>query len=352
MNWEKSWEEVFRIWAKPPSPIEQKKWVRTRQAVNNAISSSSTLQNRGIEVVTHGSYRNHTIIRTDSDVDLCVLCTYTCINDNPWSMKHEESVLDIYETKDNVEYGLEPKTYAYDVYKEEVANALVNYFGDHNVSYGDKAIHVHATSFQVDADIVACYRYHIRKKDRDYLRGIAFHSKHYGISINNWPYQHYKNAIRKNKETGSRFKSVVRILKYLRNKIIEDTSSLAMYLPSFLIECLVWNVPNKAFNNNLYVEDIENVISYLISETDEIGKHKEWVEINNLRYLFRSSQDWNIIQIKDFLYSIVEYMMTNPAYYKLEYPFPGEILEDDLDIDQAYTDQEDEEIDWKDIGLD
>ena len=42
--------------------------------ISKAIEASAALASRDLRVFPQGSYRNRTNVRTDSDVDICVLC--------------------------------------------------------------------------------------------------------------------------------------------------------------------------------------------------------------------------------------------------------------------------------------
>ena len=57
----------------------------------------------------------------------------------------------------------------------------------------------------------------------------------------------------KNDATGRRFKAVVRILKRLRNEMVDNGHKVAGPIPSYLIECLIWNVPNEGFGHDTSV---------------------------------------------------------------------------------------------------
>ena len=56
------------------------------------------------------------------------------------------------------------------------------------------------------------------------------------------------NGFAKNSATRRNFKSVVRILKRLRNEMEDDGIVTAQPIPSYLIECLTWNVPDDKFS--------------------------------------------------------------------------------------------------------
>jgi hypothetical protein len=51
----------------------------------------------------------------------------------------------------------------------------------------------------------------------------------------------------KHQATGSRFKPTVRILKNMRNKLVNDGTLKAGVAPSYYIEGLMYNVPDSVF---------------------------------------------------------------------------------------------------------
>src|ERR1700756_722630 len=88
-----------------------------------------------------------------------------------------------------------------------------------------------------------------------------------GGQIINWPRQNYDNGVAKNDATSRRFKAVVRILKRLRNEMVDNGHKVAEPIPSYLMECLVWNVPNQGFGHDKYYDDVRYAIAHLWDRT-------------------------------------------------------------------------------------
>lgn len=281
------WETIFQNWAKPPSDTEQTRCDNVLGVVRNAISSSPALDNRRTTVFAQGSYRNRTNVRTDSDVDVCVLCRDTFFFDLPGGMTSED-------------FGIIPATYSYTKYKSDIEDALVSYLGRQAITRGNKAFDVHQNTYRVDADVVACFEYRRYSNNGSYLEGTSFETAK-GIRVVNWPQQNYDNGVAKNEATSKRFKAVVRVLKKLRNEMDENGYSEAKVMPSYLIECLVWNVPNQGFGHYNITGDVRYAIVHLYNNTQDFEKCREWGEINELKYLFRTSQPWKREQVNDFL---------------------------------------------------
>jgi predicted nucleotidyltransferase len=290
----RDWEAQFREWAKPPGKTEQDRCDNTVSAISNAIEASDKLRPRDVSVFAHGSYRNNTNVRKDSDVDIGIFCTDTLINDFPPGMNGDD-------------FGLPPATYLYEQYKNEVEEALVDYFGRPAVKRGNKAFDVHETRYHVEADVAAFFEHHRYEKDGTYLEGVVLLTDKEKKCIINWPEQHYENGVNKNKQTGTRFKSVVRVLKALSNEMTEQ-GVRSGDVPGFLIECLVWNVLNDNFQNDSYRADVRSALAFLFNNTRSYEDCKEWGEVSELIYLFHLGQKWTWQQAHAFTSAAWDYV--------------------------------------------
>jgi hypothetical protein len=291
----RDWEAQFREWAKPPGKTEKDRCDNAASAIRNAIKASDKLRTRGVSIFAQGSYRNNTNVRKDSDVDIGILCTDTFFHDplpEDWTQER---------------LGFSDATYHYDQYKNEVEEALVNYFGRSAVSRGNKAFDVHETSYHVEADVAAFFEHRRYKGDGTYLEGVELRTDKENHRIINWPEQHYENGVGKNNATGTRFKSIVRVLKALSNEMagqgIRDADVLG-----FLIECLVWNVPNGEFQNSTYRANVRAALAFLFNNTRSHEDCKEWAEVSDLIYLFHSDQKWTWQQAHAFTSGAWDYI--------------------------------------------
>ena len=113
-----------------------------------------------------------------------------------------------------------------------------------------------------------------------------------GARIINWPEQHYANAVTKNDATGRSFKGCVRILKTLRYAMLADGVASADATTSFLMECLVWNVPNDQFGNATWSSELRHCLAFLYNNTRSQAECGEWDEVSELKYLFHAQQPW------------------------------------------------------------
>lgn len=295
----RDWEATFANWGSPPSHTEQEKCANAERAIRKAIEASTRLRSKSIEVFVQGSYANRTNVRQDSDVDICVLYTNAFFADYSMSEGLNDSVL-----------GFSDGQYPYDDFKNDVESALVSYFGTGSVVRGKKAFDVYANTYRIDADVVPCFehrRFLGTPQSNHSLVGTELHPDNGGIVIN-WPRQNYANGVDKNEATSRRFKAVTRIMKSLRNEMVDEGYKSADPISSYLIECLVWNVPNEGFGHYSLKADVRYAIAHLWNNTRNQKACDEWGEVNELKYLFRPSQIWRREQVNTFLQAAWDYI--------------------------------------------
>jgi hypothetical protein len=291
----RDWEATFHEWSKPSSDTEQQKYENAERMIRDAIKESTALTGRDIRVFAKGSYRNNTNVRQESDVDIVVACRVPFFADFTFADYDKQAL------------GLVDSPYLYPQFKKDVGAALVAKFGSYGVTCGSKAFDVHATGYHVDADVVPCFelrryrkRTHLTLERFSYDLGTRFFSDT-GEEIDNWPDQQLENGIAKNNATGNRYKFIVRALKRLRNEMADQGIAEAKPIPSYLIECLVWNAPNTCFGNVKYYDDVRAVIVSVWNDTRTDEACREWGEVSDMKYLFRASQPWTRPSANSFL---------------------------------------------------
>jgi len=301
---QRDWHATFRQWAQPPSETEDQKASNAERMIRDAIRRSPKLANRNIGVYATGSYRNSTNTRTDSDVDIAVVLNEVFFYD-----QLPEGI-----TPEIAEFN--PSNESFDAFRADVGAALRAKFRS-GVTDGRKAFDVHENSYRLDADVAAFFQHRRYTSRREGDGRCLFHEgvemKVQGSGIVNWHQQHYDEGVAKNTATGKRFKRVTRIIKRLRSEMADapDVSAgrAATPISSFLIECMVHNVPDDTFNRSAetYFEDVKQVIGWLWTRLDK-AEHTKFTEVSGLKWLFRPTQRWTDTQAKDFLYSAWNYV--------------------------------------------
>jgi hypothetical protein len=293
------WEDKFRRWSKPPSLSEVAKQNNAERMVSEAMRESAALRSHKTSVIVQGSYRNRTNVPQDSDVDICVCCKDTFFY-NFGSADYGQS-----------EAGVIDATYSYTQFKNDVQAALETKFGTRGVRRGDKAFDLRENTYRVDSDVVAAFAYKwYRKRTFNALigefvpsyvtpEGTKFHSDS-GLEVINWPEQQYSNGVAKNDRTGTRFKSIVRTLKNLRYDMAESGISESNCICSYLIESLIYNVPDFVLSGESYYQNVRDCIAMCYQATAPEGDCDKWFEPNGIKFLFHSSQPWTRQQVNEF----------------------------------------------------
>ena len=303
------WEETFVEWAQSPGKAERTRCDNAIGIIRNAINGhevlGTALRRGEIKVFLQGSYRNRVNVRADSDVDVGVLYTESFFARYPEGYSGES-------------FGHVDASYTYGQFKDDLEQALVNYLGASMVRRGNKSIRLRETSYHVEADAAAFFE-HRRyfAKGRPPLPGVELRpdDKPWQGVVNfpealfeGWPNAHYENGRDKNQATRRRYRGMVRILKKVRNEMDDAGYQAAKGIPGYLLECLTWNAPNSQFGHDSWDRRVQNVLSYLWSNTKEDNSCKDWREVDDVKYLFHTSQPWSRAQAHAFIDAAWDYV--------------------------------------------
>lgn len=213
-------------------------------------------------IFLQGSYANDTNVYAESDVDVVMLLESTFQHDL-------ERLSDV--KKEAFHKAYESSTYNYYDFKKDVIGWLTHKFGN-CVKPGNKAILVKGENNRRDADVLPAIRFRRYFKfegmyDQNYAEGICFFTKN-GVRIVNYPKQHAEHCTRKHKHTNNRFKSTVRVLKNIRNHMIDESLISDDLAPSYYLEGLLYNVPDGRFGSS-HADTFESSMDYIVKADRE-----------------------------------------------------------------------------------
>jgi hypothetical protein len=288
-------EDMLTVWAQPPSDSEETKLANAERMIREALQNDMELSKFSYEVFGQGSYANDTNVRLNSDID---------INVRLLSIVHVE----VPQGKTMQDYGYTPRDYSFNDFKQRVFQALARHFGASEVEYCNKCIKVKGNTYRVQADVVPTFKLARYWANGSKQFGSWFVSNDYQDHIN-FAIQHIENGREKNAGTGKRFKRLCRIFKRLRYKMLEENIPISSNITSFLIECLLYNVPNSIFNSNLsWTDRLRQSIVYLYEQTNNPDNIKDWGEVSDCLYLFSAERKWTVQDVNEFLLVVWRYL--------------------------------------------
>lgn len=288
-------EDTFNSWRKPPSDSEETKLANSYKLVKEAIAEDPVLSKKNIEVFAQGSYANDTNVRLNSDIDINVRLSDTVYYDVP-------------DDKTKEDYGYTDSAYSFEQYKTDVQNALIRKFGSTDVKRNDKCLTVKENTARVITDVVPTFKYNRHEASGGTAIGTKFITDE-GWPTVSFPLQHIANGKQKNSTTQKRFKRTTRLFRRIRYKMIDDGLTVSKNITSFLLESLVYNVPDHIFNdNNTWTEILRNAIIHLYQKTDEKNECAKWGEVSELLYLFHSRRKWSREDVNAYLIQMWNYL--------------------------------------------
>lgn len=198
------------------------------------------------ELYLQGSYRNDTNIRADSDVDVVAQFNGTFRSD-----------LSLLSPEQRAQYNatVSDASYTFERFRGDVIKTLRAYYGYSHVTPGEKSIKVRSApkSGGIAVDVVPCVQYRSYFQflggESAFLEGMTFKTDElFSRWIVNYPKTHWAFGVAKQSDSESRgwFKPVVRVVKNARN-IYNERAWLKLRAPSYFIECLLSQVPNRFF---------------------------------------------------------------------------------------------------------
>jgi hypothetical protein len=175
-------------------------------------------------------------------------------------------------------------------FRARVEQALISGLGSGVIDpTPDKHIDVAAGSNTLEADAIPCFS--LNRYDAPFVAhdGHRIYPKS-GRYVDNFPRQNLENGNSKDRQTGGRYKEMVRCAKRLIGELVDDQVITRDY-PGYLTECLVYNVPIDRFGNYRRYDDLNGVFDFLWHGLKEEEKYLKWTEPSELLMVFRGRPD-------------------------------------------------------------
>jgi hypothetical protein len=187
--------------------------------LRRALSRSTLLDGRPFEIFGQGSRVNNTHLGQGSDVDLVLMLTTPAPG------------------------------YGWEEFRDDVLTVLGE---SYTVRMGRRCLNVDDPGSlfgeMVDVLVAIEHRWYPVPGADFYEQGVFFRDQD-GRPIVNFPRQHRRNGDAKDRWTGGRFKEAVRTAKRARRLGGADLMIDGWLAPSYLIECLLFNVPGRVYRS-------------------------------------------------------------------------------------------------------
>lgn len=228
------------------------------------------------DVFLQGSYKNDTNLRKDSDVDIVVQL----------EARLKPSVAALSEAHLEQSEAHQVACKSWRLFRRQVLKALRARYKD-DVTPGRKSLKLAKGQIPASADIVVTLRYET---------GLAFYLPDEHRWVVSYPQQHYENGSKKERTTRSRYKRTLRMFKVARNELVEGRMIGAKTAPSYFIECLLYNVPDRLYGQNVG-QTYCDILNWLSA-----ADLREFKCQNGVHELFgQTSERWTVDKARAFL---------------------------------------------------
>lgn len=286
-------EYQLDIWSKQGSVTQSAATYQTIKAILD--SPYAPYATKDCTSFLQGSYGNDTnIVGRDSDVDIVLRSSAVYY--------HEKEQLDVVD-KAKFDENFTPATYDFATFKAEAFTWLQSKYVA-KVTFGNKALRIAGDGNRRDADVVPCFQYRKYTKyknsyDEEFIEGICFFAGD-GTKIINFPKQHSDNSTWKHQSTRQYYKPMVRILKNMRNKLVDEKMLGDGVAPSYFIEGLLYNAPNNLFGTS-YGSTFVDTINWL-----DTADRSKFVCVNDQYYLLHPADPvtWRAEKCEAFIRAV------------------------------------------------
>jgi predicted acylesterase/phospholipase RssA len=268
----------------------------TYATVKLALEASDTpYAQKNYEVFLQGSYCNDTNVYAESDVDV-VICLKTIFLHDLTGMTPPERIA--------FDQAYANGTDTFGDFKAQVLQALRNRFGA-SVTPGPKAIKIPPNGARRSADVIVATnfrRYHrfVKIYDETFDEGICFFDNK-NVRVANYPKQHSANCTAKHQATNSWFKPAVRILKNMRQRLVDTNAIEKGIAPSYFLEGLLYNIPASCFGKS-YQATMREALAWVLA-----NDRTKFACANEQYYLLRDTPvTWPAANCRKFLDEVVK----------------------------------------------
>jgi hypothetical protein len=250
-------------------------------SIRNALASyKGWTKETNHDVFLQGSYKNDTNLHRDSDVDIVVQL--------PVRIRPRVAALSGAQLEQAAGHKLVYKRWY--AFRNQTLEALRAAYGTKAVTSGRKSLKLAKSKVPAPADVVVTVRYQT---------GLAFYLPDERRWVTSYPQQHYEKGLKKERGTNGRYKWAIRMFKSAKNHLIENHVIKSGTASSYFIECLLYNVPNDRFNQNID-QCYHDVVEYLATVNLQQFKCQ-----NGVQSLFGSSRDsWSVDKAQKFIQAL------------------------------------------------
>lgn len=263
-------ESQLETWSHQGSITQSSNTYNTIKSVLEA--GTTPYASKNYKVFLQGSYGNDTNIYAESDVDI-VIRLDDCFHSDLESLSDDE--------KSIYKQAFSDATYTHADFKRDVLSVLKGQYGS-AVKAGDKAIAIDASGSRRKSDVIVAtqFRRYLKFRstsDSEYVEGICFFNAA-GERIANYPKQHSANLTAKHQASSKWLKPMVRVLKNMRSRMVDEGLIESGVAPSYYIEGLLYNVPNEKLTRSIE-DSLVNILNWYrqdASKTDLVCANEQY----------------------------------------------------------------------------
>lgn len=177
--------------------------------------------------------------------------------------------------------------------KKRIFESLIESTGNEGIYNNSKSIYIPATKqLPIQCEILPCYTL----SDEKGCESVIIFDTIIDRNVAAFPKLHCDNLAKKNEETDGKFIKMVRVFRNIRDILIANSVIDDKFAPSYFLECLLYNIPNKIYEGKMS-NTMLKILNYLINcnLNKFVCAHEQFKMFGN------NSDAWTIYKARSFI---------------------------------------------------
>lgn len=297
-------EDLFYLSKKSSEPYFEetfdfyKNCIKT--ALNNIKEKFDFFDEDDVKIYVQGSYKNGTMVDELAKLELVVefgLNSFGPIDRTPvlklktfWSWVQKDLTKKrIVTFKPNIHLAL---------IKKLMLESLIQSTHNEGIYNNSKSIFIPAhAGIKIPCEILPCYTL----SDSKDCQSVIIYDSFIDKNVAAFPRLHCEHLAEKDKATNGQFIKMVRIFRNIRDILVSNQVIDEKFAPSYFIECLLYNVPNKLFEGK-FQSSMLKILNYLAN----CNLSKFVCAHNQFKMFGNNSDAWTTYKARSFINLIIQ----------------------------------------------
>lgn len=295
-------DDLFYLSKKSDEPYFEGSFDFYKNCINHALDKLkkefSFFNRQDVKIYIQGSYANGTMV--DEFAKLEIVVEFGLNSFGELAKKPKLNVKTIWLQNSLIKkriVSFKPNIHL-QLIKKFLLESLIEETGNDGIYNNSKSIFIPAYKVnKIPCEILPCYTLSGEKENESVIIFDSYINRYVAA----FPKLHCKNLSIKDEETNGSFIKMVRVLRNIRDILINNEIIDDKFAPSYFLECLLYNVPSELYKGSLSSVMLK-ILNYLINcnLNKFVCAHEQFKMFGN------NSDAWTVYKARSFINLLIQ----------------------------------------------